>query len=390
VAPVPGTRSIRVEGILVTPSSKRACVRRPYSRPRGDCPRPSAIGRRGVGAPLALIVAVALALAGAGCGTATTGPAAAGSAAPVSAGATASLTDVTLMMDWVPWVLDIPVDVAQLKGYYTNAGLRVKQTIPAGPTDVVKFVSTGKADFGLYYAPDTLAAISEGAPLVSVGSLMSHAPVGLAMAPGERAGEPKDLVGKAVGVVMIPSTRASFSSLLQAGGVPGGSVRVVDPGFAIVAPLLAHKYDAVAVTQFGELVQAEAAGQKLDYLDFREWGTPDYDFLNIVTSDDAIAHDPEAVRAFVAATMRGLQYAAAHPEEAVSIYVARHPELKKDLLLAQWRSALPSMAVAGAEPAGWQDPESWQRLASWMKQTGQLMKPVDVAAAAGNEYVPAQ
>jgi ABC-type nitrate/sulfonate/bicarbonate transport system substrate-binding protein len=109
-----------------------------------------------------------------------------------------------------------------------------------------------------------------------------------------------------------------------------------------------------------------------------------------VTSQSLSGRDPGAVRAFVAATMQGLQYAVAHPEEAVAIYVARHPELKQDLLLAQWRAALPSMAVAGAQPAGWQDPQSWRSLAAWMKQTGQLSKSVDVQAAADNQYLPAQ
>ena len=93
-------------------------------------------------------------------------------------------------MDWVPWVLDIPVDVAQEKGFYADHGLTVKQKVPAGATDVVKFVSTGKAQFGLYYAPDTLMAVAEGAPLLSVAALMSHAPLGMAMAPGEQACSP--------------------------------------------------------------------------------------------------------------------------------------------------------------------------------------------------------
>ena len=111
-----------------------------------------------------------------------------------SPGAAPEVADVTLIMDWVPWVLDIPVDVAQEKGFYADAGLTVKQTLPAGPTDVVKFVSTGKAQFGLYYAPDTLMGVGEGAPLLSVAGLMTHAPVGMAMAPGvtrERARGPR-------------------------------------------------------------------------------------------------------------------------------------------------------------------------------------------------------
>ena len=53
---------------------------------------------------------------------------------PASAAATRppDVTEVTLIMDWVPWVLDIPVDVAQEKGFYADHGLKVKQTLPAG------------------------------------------------------------------------------------------------------------------------------------------------------------------------------------------------------------------------------------------------------------------
>ncbi len=328
------------------------------------------------GAALALLLAVA-----SGCGSTTaTTTAATGAASPSAASpATTALTKVTLIMDWMPWVLDIPVDVAQEKGLYTTAGLEVKQIVPTGPTDVAKFVATGKAQFGLYYAPDTLMADEAGAPLVSVASLMSHAPVGMAMPPGVKASTPKALAGKVVGVVMIPSTRASFTTMLKTAGMAPDSVKVADPGFEIVAPLLAGKFASVAVTQFGELVQADIASkQTLDYMDFRDWGTPDFAFLNVVTSKDMTGASPQTVREFVSATMAGLDWAVKHPAEAVDIYVARHPELKKDLLLAQWKAAIPSMAVAGAQPAGSQDVQSWQKLSDWMVQTGQLKKAADI------------
>ena len=141
--------------------------------------------------------------------------------------------------------------------------------------------------------------VAEGAPLLSIASLMSHAPVGLAMAPGVHADEPKDLEGKVAGIVMIPSTRASFDTMLEAGGVDAGAVKVADPGFALVAPLLAGKYDAVAVTEFGELVEARAQGEQLDYLDFRDWGTPDFAFLNVITDKSFAQENPNTARAFV-------------------------------------------------------------------------------------------
>jgi len=348
---------------------------------------------------LALPMLAGSALAGAACGGSAQPPAAgasAGTSSGTSAGATPGsaaarpeIAQVTLIMDWVPWVLDIPIDVAQAKGYYAQNGLTVKQIVPAGATDVVKFVATGKAQFGLYYAPDTLMGVAEGAPLVSVGALMSHAPVGMAFAPGVSASSPKDLTGQVAGVPLIPSTRASFGSMLKAGGVAPAAVHVVDPGFDLVSPLLAGKFRAVAVTRFGELVQAEAQAGNLSYLDFRDWGTPDYSFLAMISDQGFAKSHPATVRAFVLATLEGLAYAAAHPQEAVDLYATRHPELKKDLLLAQWKAALPSMAVAGAHAAGWQDPASWTALDAWLTKAGVLTKQVDAAGAMTNQYLPA-
>jgi ABC-type nitrate/sulfonate/bicarbonate transport system substrate-binding protein len=341
------------------------------------------------GVSLALAVLVALG----GCGGAETAATAAspGASAPAAvSGVSPEVGNVTLIMDWVPWVLDIPVDVAQEKGYYAGAGLKVKQILPAGATDVVKFVATGRAQFGLYYAPDILMGVGEGAPLLSIGSLMGHAPVGLAIAPGVQASKPSDLVGKVVGVSMIPSTRASFASLLKAGGVDPGKVKVADPGFSLVAPLLRGTYQAVAFTKFGELVEARAEGKKLAFMDFRDWGTPDYAFLNMITSSGFAQAHPKTTRAFAAATLAGLDYAARHPEEAVNIYVARHPEMKRSLLLAQWEAAIPYMATGGAHPAGWQDLQTWGKLNDWLVQAKLLNKAVDVGRATSNAYLARQ
>jgi putative hydroxymethylpyrimidine transport system substrate-binding protein len=347
--------------------------------------------RRGVTAVTLVAVAAAL-LVLAGCGAAQPEVTASAPAAGSSAGPSAvpEQAEVTLIMDWVPWVLDIPVDVAQEQGFYADHGLTVHQQVPAGATDVVKFVSTGKAQFGLYYAPDTLMGVAEGAPLLSVAALMSHAPVGMAMAPGVHAGSPADLEGTTAGVVLVPSTRASFETMLKAGGVDPSSVKVVDPGFDLVPPLLAGRYHSVAVTEFGELVQADQAGQKLDYLDFRDWGTPDYAFLNVVTQKEFAEKDPNTVRAFVAATTEGLSWAVTHPDEAVALYVKRHPELDARLLLAQWKAATPSMAApGGGHVAGWQDVATWTELNDWMVRTGLTKESVDVSGAVSDDYLPA-
>jgi ABC-type nitrate/sulfonate/bicarbonate transport system substrate-binding protein len=111
--------------------------------------------------------------------------------------------------------------------------------------------------------------------------------------------------------------------------------------------------------------------------------------MNVITSSDFAAENPNAVRAFVAATLAGLDYAAAHPEEAVDLYVSAHPELDRDTLLAQWKAAIPALALkSDAGPTGTQDESAWQTLHDWMIEVGLLTAPLDVTSALTNEFLP--
>ena len=72
------------------------------------------------------------------------------------------------------------------------------------------------------------------------------------------------------------------------------------------------------------------------------------------------------------------------------MYVKAHPELDEALLLAQWKAAIPSLAVAAnGRPAGWQDIAAWGGLNEWMKGVGLLKAAVDLAPAVKNDYLGA-
>ena len=94
------------------------------------------------------------------------------------------------------------------------------------------------------------------------------------------------------------------------------------------------------------------------------------------------------MRAFVAATLEGLDWAVAHPDEAVALYVQRHPELKRGPAAG---------AVEGRRAVDGRERRAGGRLAGrrrvaalndWMVQTGQLEEPVDVGPR-GQQRLPA-
>jgi len=56
------------------------------------------------------------------------------------------------------------------KGWYEEAGLDIEWVLPPTPADSSKFPATGATQLGLAFAPDMLAAASQGLDFVSVAS----------------------------------------------------------------------------------------------------------------------------------------------------------------------------------------------------------------------------
>src|SRR5262249_17432925 len=93
------------------------------------------------------------------------------------------------------------------------------------------------------------------------------------------------------------------------------------------------------VAQFvvGEpLLEAALGGKKTVRFLFADAGMDIY-ANGIVAASDTIRKDPEMVRRFVAATLKGIQYAFDHPEEAGQIMNRARPEMAADVAAGETR-----------------------------------------------------
>jgi NitT/TauT family transport system substrate-binding protein len=55
----------------------------------------------------------------------------------------------------------------------------------------------------------------------------------------------------------------------------------------------------------------------------------------LLGSDEMIKTKPQAVRGFVQATIKGLQYAFDYPDEAIALILKHHPTLDKEIARAE-------------------------------------------------------
>ncbi|WP_019997170.1 ABC transporter substrate-binding protein [Aureimonas ureilytica] len=232
---------------------------------------------------------------------------------------------LTLQLKWVAQAQFAGYYVAQEKGYYTDAGLDV--TIKPGGPDVApeQVIAGGGADVIVDWMPAALSAREKGLPLVNIAQPFAKSGLMLTCRKDTGIASPADFKGKTLGVWFSGNEYPFLAWMAKLGlktdGGPDG-VTVVKQGFN-VDPLLQKQADCISTMTYNEYGQVLDAGLKPeDLVVFR------YEDQGVATLEDGLyttekeLDDPKKVDAlarFVAASMKGWQYAKAHPDEAAEI-----------------------------------------------------------------------
>ncbi|MDP6226363.1 MAG: ABC transporter substrate-binding protein [Dehalococcoidia bacterium] len=329
-----------------------------------------------------IVITLVLMLAAVACGSsATPTPAPQPTATPVP------LTKVSVSLDWFPWSNHSGLYIALDKGYFAEEGLEVDIHPPADPSAVLQTVAAGRDDFGINYQTGVMIAREQDIPVVSIMALVQH-PLNSVMTLKESGiAEPKDLAGKTVGWPGIPDNEPLLDTMLKSQGLTLDDVELVNVGFDLVPALIGKKVDAIVGAYWvHESISATNQGFELNIMRMEQHGVPDFYELVMVANEEKIAKEPDQVRGFVRASIRGYQDAIADPQGAVELLKRLRPEVDLDiekpgvdLLAPLWSSS--------AGVFGWQEEERWVSFAKWMQENGLLTSKGDALAAFDNSFV---
>ena len=249
----------------------------------------------------------------------------AGVAAMLTAGAAHADDKVTLQLKWVTQAQFAGYYVAKDKGFYKEDGLDV--TIKPGGPDVApeQVLAGGGADVVVDWMPAALAAREKGAPMVNIAQPFKHSGLELTCRADTGIKKPEDLKGRTLGVWFYGNEYPFLNWMgklhFKTDGSPDG-VKVVKQGFN-VDPLLQKQADCISTMTYNEYWQVIDAGYKPEQLVVFK-----YEDQGVATLEDGLyvmedkLKDPafvDKMARFVKASMKGWDYARAHPEEAVKI-----------------------------------------------------------------------
>jgi NitT/TauT family transport system substrate-binding protein len=179
--------------------------------------------------------------------------------------------------------------------------------------------------------------------------------------------EPKDLEGKTLGAPAPDGAYAQWNAFVDANGIDASTVTIENVGFPVREPMLAQgQVDAITGFSFSSFINLKAAGVPEDditVLLMSDWGLDLYGNVVIVNAEFAEAN-PEAVTAFIRATIRGLKDTIADPAAAVEYVVANNDVVTADVELERLEMALAANIVTDEVQAngfGGIDPERFDR-----------------------------
>lgn len=297
------------------------------------------------------------------------------------------LTPVKFSLDWTPNTNHTGIYVAKEKGYFEEQGLDVDIMLP-GEVGVNQLLGAGRADFGISYQEGLTQARSEGLPLVSIAAILQNNTAGYASPVEKDITSPKDFEGKKFGATGSDLEKAMMTTLMEQENANVEAVEFITTGDSDFFVAVERDVDFSLVFYGWTGIEAELRGVDLNmvYLaDFAE----ELNFYTpiIATSEDMVNNDPETVKKFTAAAVKGYEFAIENPEEAAQILIDAEPDLDPELVKRSQEWLSPRYQD-DADQFGIQEKERWQKFADFLLNNEIIDEAVDAEKAFTNEFLP--
>ncbi len=261
------------------------------------------------------------------------------------AAAQAPATPIKFQLDWRfegPAALFL---TPAAKGYYKDARLDVSIDAGNGSGGTVTRVASGSYDMGFA----DLAALMEfhannpDAPNkpVAVMVVYNNTPASVMALKKSGIKTPADLSGKKLGAPVFDAGRRAFPIFAKANSVSGVQWTAMDP--PLRETMLARgDVDAITGFTFTSLLNLEARGVKLEdvvVLPYASNGVKLYGNV-IIASPKLVKENPAAIKAFLAATVKGMKEVLAKPEAAVQFVKQRDGIINVELETRRLKMAI--------------------------------------------------
>lgn len=294
-----------------------------------------------------------------------------------SGSGTQSLEKITYLTSFGTFGRDSYAYVAKEKGYFRDAGFDVDIKPGSGSGENIKQIVAGTAQFtpidltgGLFAA----GGAKKVTGFTAVAAIQQRTMAAVMSLDGYGVNSPKDLEGKTLADLPGSVVRTLFPTYAKAANVDATKVTFVNgTPQTMFGTLAQHKVDGIGQFVVGKpTIENIAQGKTAVLLPYSDYLQDLYGNA-LITSTSYAKANPEKVKKFTAALLKGLQDSITNPDEAGAI-------LKKNVPTADPKSAAAELTLmapfvrseASGVPVGALDSQRVARSIAILQGSGQI------------------
>jgi NitT/TauT family transport system substrate-binding protein len=297
-------------------------------------------------------------------------------------------TKLTFQLNWVAGGPNAGFAAAVGEGYYKDAGLDVTILQGNGSGNTAQLVASGRAQLAYADAVTVSQLIAKGAPMKVVSTIYQSNPNQVSALKKANIRSPKDLAGKKVGVPSGSSQTTMLPLFFKANGLKESDMTLVNmPPTAMVPSLLQGQVDAILGSMDAYQIQLEAQGAQTDNYRFADYGVPTVS-TSIFASESFIKENPEVLRKFIAASLKGWSFALDNPAKTIQHVKAVFPDVNEKLATAELAAITPLFCSGGAKFIGRAEDAHWTRTQDLLSEVKLLPAGQDPKTYYTNDFLP--
>lgn len=284
-----------------------------------------------------------------------------------------TIEKTSLRLKWINQAQFAGYFMASKNNHYKDAGLDVRID-PAGPNiSPTQMVTSGVNEFGIAGADEILQARAKGVPIVAIAVMFKANPESLTSFKSANIREPKDLIGKRIGVI-YGNDENLYRDFMDRHGITKAQVTEVAavPG---ASQLLAGQVDALMAYSMNVPVQLELQGKEVNIMKFADYGVKFYGDT-LFTTEKMIKEHPEKVRKFVQASIHGWKDALNDPDTSIAEVLRINPTLNKEAQIGYLKGIKPLIEKDGK--IGHSEDPVWNTMLETLRRLGVIKNDVSL------------
>ena len=263
----------------------------------------------------------------------------------------AKLEKVTIQLKWHHSFQFAGYYAAIEKGFYREEGLKVKLKEIDFSKDNVEQVVNGDSEYGVSDSTLLLYHLN-GKPVVLLKQFFQHSPLVFLSRRDSGIISPYEMVGKSVAFNNSNKGDAALNTLLLNTLGDLSKIRKINYDSGYFQQFVDGKIDVIFAYTTSEPFLLKEQGVEVNIINPQNYGI-DFYGDNFFTSQQELSQHPGRVARMVKATVKGWQYALAHPDEIIELIQKKYnPLMSADYLRyaanTTWQMIVPELIELGS------------------------------------------